>query len=146
MGDTNDIYRDRFCFFMSGPRDSHRAAGDDRRGRHLPMERRDARPQRHAVARVRICRDINLRGPQRPLSDAVLTCVGLIDRRRFRRGVFPGKRAQNQALWWAENGSGWEGIVNAEPAAVKAIRESRIVLIRRLVIEEPASVTCPLKR
>ena len=36
--------------------------------------------------------------------------------------------------------------MNAEPAAVKAIRESRIVLIRRLVIEEPASVTCPLKR
>jgi hypothetical protein len=23
---------------------------------------------------------------------------------------FQGKRAQNQALWWAENGSGWERI------------------------------------
>ena len=32
------------------------------------------------------------------------------------RGVFPGKRAQNQALWWAENGSGWERIVNADLA------------------------------
>ena len=49
-----------------------------------------------------------------PLSDAVLTCVGWIDRRRFKRGVFPGKRAQNQPLCWAENGSGWEGIVNAD--------------------------------
>jgi hypothetical protein len=30
--------------------------------------------------------------------------------------VFPGKRAQNQALWWAENGSCWERIVNADLA------------------------------
>jgi hypothetical protein len=30
--------------------------------------------------------------------------------------VFPGKRAQNQARLWAENGSGWERIVNADMA------------------------------
>ena len=41
---------------------------------------------------------------------------GGIDRRSFRRGVFPGKRAQNQALGWAESGSGWERIVNADLA------------------------------
>ena len=40
-------------------------------------------------------------------------CIGLIDRRSFTRGVFPGKRAQNHALCWAENGSGWERIMNA---------------------------------
>ena len=39
--------------------------------------------------------------------------VGLLDRRSFNRGVFPGKRAQNHALCWVENGSGWERIMNA---------------------------------
>ena len=42
--------------------------------------------------------------------------VGLLDRRSFNRGVFPGKRAQNHALCWAENGSGRERIMNADLA------------------------------
>jgi hypothetical protein len=45
-----------------------------------------------------------------------LRAIRLIDRRSFRRGVISGKRAQNQTRWWAENGSGWERIVNADLA------------------------------
>ena len=45
---------------------------------------------------------------------ANLARVGLLDRRSFNRGVFLGKRAQNHALCWAESGSGWERIMNAD--------------------------------
>jgi hypothetical protein len=69
----------------------------------------------HPRTREGIVRALTVKdgGPQ--VEEALLSAFRK-DRRSFKRGVFPGKRAQNQALWWAENGSYWERIVNADLA------------------------------